>query len=161
MSILKPFAFIGLSLSLYTLFTSCNQAPPSPKATTNPIAVIDKQVKSLEQVLKSPLVVKESSSILGQCAALSFPKKLLKEAISLTRANLFVAKNRTKVSCITIQSENPKGSENLSGDLIVFGSGYPNIQSLVTQLPAGYILNIEQRSEKKPNSIYPWIIKKP
>ena len=147
------------------VLVSCKPSEESIKALTTKVKLSpssisqQEQVKDLEPMLKTPTILKDSVLLHRQCAALSFPNKLLAEALVLSRTNVFKQGDRTKVSCITLLPENPKGVENISGDLVIFGV-YEHIDYMVSKLPSDYLLNIEQRSEKNPETIYPWIIKK-
>lgn len=162
---IKPIISIVLAIFSNFVLVSCNP----DKSSIKPVADKPKLgsstdserelMKNLEPMLKMPMVLKESILLHRQCAALTFPNKLLVEALVLTRTNVFKDGNRIKVSCAVLLPENPKGIENLSGDLAIFGV-YGNIDYVLDKLPSAYLLNIEQRSEKSQESIYPWFIRK-
>jgi hypothetical protein len=162
--IFKRLVSITLICPVFISVVGCNplQKPPQPTSKkTDPISSAEQRIKNLEsKELKGPIFLKEIVRLHGQCAALSYPNKLLRDSILITRTNIYKYGKRIKASCIMISEDLPKGVENLSGDLVVFGF-YTNINSLVVKLPPGYVLNIEQRSEKNQASIIPWIVKKP
>jgi hypothetical protein len=162
MILVKRLFFLNLTGFILMLLNGCNPQQPTPVKNTSSIAQIaDQQVKNLEsKELKDPALLKEAVLLQRQCAAQSYPDKLLYESLIITRTNVSKENSRPIVDCVGISAENPKGATKKSGDLSLFGV-YPSIDKLTSKLPIGFILNIEQRSEKKQESIYPWIIKKP
>jgi hypothetical protein len=160
MFVFKLSIFIGFLILSFPLLTGCTPQEPPVKSDTKIAKETELVVKNLEASLKDPLVLKDSVLLHRQCAAFSFPGKLLVDGLAITRTNVYSDNKRLKVYCISINAESPRGIEKLGGDLIVFGY-YKNLENLANKLPAGYIINIEQRFEKNQATIIPWIVKKP